>query len=117
MLVRLLTHCESRLVGYAREELVWFDTMRPSTVSAFSVYEAYYWALFVAGIGPKSAETWIQRNRFRDIFTLESCRQCSADSLLRAVNANPDNLRGRKLRAIHTLGRTLANMTTRQIAN
>jgi hypothetical protein len=117
MLEQLLTHCESKLVGYAREELVWFDTMRPSIVSPYSVYEAYYWALSVAGIGPKSAETWMQRNRFREVFTLDNCRQFSADSLIRAVNANPNNLRGRKLRAIHALGRTLSNMSCRQIAN
>jgi hypothetical protein len=117
MLARLLKLCECKLDGEAKKDLIWYDSERPTTVSGVAFFESYAWALLVSGIGRKQATTWAQRSGFWQIFTLENCRQETAHSLLRQVNVAPDNKMGRKLTEIHTLGRMLADMTPRQVAD
>jgi hypothetical protein len=117
MLARLLEFCESKLGIDAKKDLRWYDSRRPKRVSARSFYESYARALLVSGIGAEQADTWAGRSGFWEVFTLENCRRYQARVLLRRVNVVPDNKMGRKLTVLHGLGRALAGLTPRQVAD
>lgn len=115
-LVRLLKHCEARLDRTARRDLARYDNKRPARVSASSLLEQYTWALLVSGIARKSADTWAARTGFWDVFTLQACKKYPAHRLLRRVGVSPWNRMGKKLAAVHTLGRDVCGLTPRSVA-
>jgi hypothetical protein len=81
------------------------------------MYESYTWALLVSGIGAKQASSWAKRVGFWEAFTLERCGRYTARALLRKIGAKADNKLGEKLHAIHALGRSVGNLTPRQVAD
>jgi hypothetical protein len=115
-LVRLLKHCERRLDADAWRDVVWYDSKRPRRVSAVSLFEQYAWALLVPGIARKAAQTWAERTEFWRIFTVYTCRRNSTASLLKRVGVRPHTRMGRKLVAVHALGRELCGLTSKQVA-
>lgn len=115
-LVRLLKHCEARLGPEYRDVLARYDKKRPARVSASTLFKAYAWALLVSGISRDSALTWTERTGFWDVFTLQACKKYPVHYLLRRVGVSPGNRMGKKLAAVHALGRDVCGLTSRSVA-
>jgi hypothetical protein len=113
---RFLQLCRSRLNREACEDLAWYEYDRPKRVTARALFESYAWALLVSGISRRSARTWASRTKFWDIFTVENCRRYSATALTRKVGISSRNKFGRKLRALHGLGRSVAGLSPKRVA-
>ena len=116
-LTRFLRICKRGLSADARNDLHWYHHGRPKRVSAKALFEEYAWALLVAGIARRSADTWADRTDFWETFTLSRCRRYPAAHLLRKVRVSANNRMGRKLKAIHALGRSLYGLNPRQVAD
>ncbi len=89
---------------------------RPKRVSGRVLFEQYAWALLVSGISRRSARTWTDRTKFWRVFTLSSCRRYPAAQLIRKVGIARGNKFGKKLMAIHALGRSVAGLPPRHVA-
>ena len=69
------------------------------------------------GIGARAAETWANRVEFWETFTPDRRKRYPAASLSRRVGVAPGNKRGRKLIAVHALGRAPAGLSPREVAD